>query len=150
MIRCNPHVHVCVYVMYVQDKCNVLLLSVGSKQRNLHRLLCEAQLDLAEEMRLHLVMENCKKEAQQHNLTPEKPLCNTDPCLHVTVHVLHLNPANTLHLLNNILQKVSLNNGTDDFCQSAAPKYIFPLLELHMQRCRIFWNHQNTRDLLFS
>lgn len=44
--------------MYVQDKGNALLLSVGSIQRNLHRLLCEAQLAFAEEMHLHLIVEN--------------------------------------------------------------------------------------------
>lgn len=65
---CNFHIHVCVlsgihmlYVflkMYEHDKGNVLLLSVGSIQRNLHRLLCEVHLVLAEEMHLHLIMEN--------------------------------------------------------------------------------------------
>ena len=45
--------------MYVQDERNVLFLSVGPIQRNLHRLLREAQLGLAEEMHLHLVVENC-------------------------------------------------------------------------------------------
>lgn len=44
--------------MYVHDKGNVLLLSVGSIQRNLHRLLCEVHLVLAEEMYLHLIVEN--------------------------------------------------------------------------------------------
>lgn len=44
--------------MYVQDEGNVLLLSVGSIQRNLHWLLCEAHLVLAEEMHLHLIVEN--------------------------------------------------------------------------------------------
>lgn len=43
---------------YVQNKGNVLLLSMGSIQRNLHRLLCEALLGLAEEMHFHLIVEN--------------------------------------------------------------------------------------------
>lgn len=45
-------------LVYLQDKSNVLLLSMGSEQRNLHWLLCEAQLVLTEEMHLHLIMEH--------------------------------------------------------------------------------------------
>lgn len=52
------HFTVC---LHIQDKGNVLFLSVGSIQRNLHRLLCEAQLVLTEDVDLHLVMENCEK-----------------------------------------------------------------------------------------
>lgn len=44
--------------MYVQNKGNVLLLSMGSIQRNLHRLFCEALLGHAEEMHFHLIVEN--------------------------------------------------------------------------------------------
>lgn len=46
--------------MYVQNKGNILLLSVCAIQRNHHGLLCEAFLLLVEEMCLHLVVENCK------------------------------------------------------------------------------------------
>lgn len=60
---------VCVYViyclMYVQDKGNVLLLSVGSIQRNLHWLLREVQTALTEEMRLHLIVENYDRRNRQ-------------------------------------------------------------------------------------
>lgn len=51
-------------LMYVQDMGKILLLSVGSIQRNLDRLLCEAQLVLTEEMHLHLVVENCKRRGK--------------------------------------------------------------------------------------
>lgn len=49
----------------VQDKGNVLLLSVGSIQRNLHWLLGEAQWVLAEEMYLHLIVENYERGNRQ-------------------------------------------------------------------------------------
>lgn len=45
-------------LMYVHNKGNVLLLCVGSIQRNLQWLLGKAQRILTEEMHLHLVMEN--------------------------------------------------------------------------------------------
>lgn len=51
--------------MYVQDVGNILLLSMSSVQRNFHRLLCEAQLVLTEEMHLHLVVENCKRRGNR-------------------------------------------------------------------------------------
>lgn len=44
--------------MYVQNEGNVLLLSVGPVQGNLHGLLGEALVALAEEMHLHLVVED--------------------------------------------------------------------------------------------
>lgn len=47
--------------MYVQDEGNVLLLSVGSIQRNLHWLLREPKLILAEEMHLNLIVENYER-----------------------------------------------------------------------------------------
>lgn len=47
--------------MYSQNKRNIFLLSICSIQGNLHWLLREALLVLAEEMCLHLVVENCKK-----------------------------------------------------------------------------------------
>lgn len=43
---------------YVQNKGNVFLLAVTSVQRNLHGLLGEALLGLAEEMHLDLIVEN--------------------------------------------------------------------------------------------
>lgn len=52
--------------MYVQHSGDVLLLSIGSIQRDLQWLLCEAQSVLAEEMNLHLVMENCEAEGNRH------------------------------------------------------------------------------------
>lgn len=44
------------HLMYVQNKGNVLFLSIGPVQGNLHRLLGEALSALAEEMPLHLVV----------------------------------------------------------------------------------------------
>lgn len=55
-------------LIYVQDKGNSFLLSVGSVQRNLHRLLCEAQRVLTEEVHLHLVVENCEREEETNSL----------------------------------------------------------------------------------
>lgn len=46
------------YLMYVQNEGNVLFLSVGPVQGNLHRLLGEALGALTEEMHLHLVVED--------------------------------------------------------------------------------------------
>lgn len=51
--------------MCVQDKGNVLLLSVGSIQGNLHGLLCEAQPVRAEEMHLHLIVENWERRNRE-------------------------------------------------------------------------------------
>lgn len=68
-------------LLYVQDKGNVLLLSVGSIQRNLHRLLCEAQLALAEEMHLHLIVENWERRNRQ---CAEGQLDTSDTLSHVS------------------------------------------------------------------
>lgn len=52
------------YLMYAQNKGNVLLLSVGPVEGNLHRLLGEALGALAEEMHLHLVVEDWEGKNQ--------------------------------------------------------------------------------------
>lgn len=44
--------------MYVQDEGDVLFLSEGPEEGDLHGLLGEALLALAEEMHLHLVVED--------------------------------------------------------------------------------------------
>lgn len=46
------------HLMYIQNEGNVLFLSVGPVQGNLHRLLGETLLGLAEEMHLHLVVKD--------------------------------------------------------------------------------------------
>lgn len=51
--------------MDVQDEGDVLLLSVGSIQRNLHGLLGEAQSVFAEEMDLHLIVENWVRRSRE-------------------------------------------------------------------------------------
>ena len=57
------------YISYVQDKGDVLLLSVGAEQRDLHRLLVEAHYVLTEEMHLHLIVENYERRNTQ--FTPQ-------------------------------------------------------------------------------
>lgn len=78
--------------MYVQNKRNVLLLSVGSVQWNLHGLLSEAHFVLAEEVCLHLVVENCmtgQKNTQLQTHRPPKAASLTKPTELLQFSFLH-------------------------------------------------------------